>query len=212
MKTTFLLLFICIITLTASAQKVAVAATKENVLWVGLPNPLIVIAEGYMCKDIVVTTSDGKLEPGNDDCEYTIYPEKWGKLLITVSSKKQPAKALGLMEFRVKRIPPPVARIGGKEGGEIRKPILQVQLGVVAALTGFDFDARFIVTKYTLTLTRGSNIYFSHNNKGAKFEQPVFDAFREIAVGDVLDVYDIDCVGPDRSVMRLQPIRFRVVE
>jgi GldM C-terminal domain len=47
---------------------------------------------------------------------------------------------MGEFKFRLKRIPDPVAKIGGKKDGGISKAVLAAQQGIIPTMEGFDFD------------------------------------------------------------------------
>jgi hypothetical protein len=67
--------------------------------------------------------------------------------MVSVSAK---GKSQGpAIPIRVKKIPDPVAKVGGKTGNvEVKKVELSQIGGVGAELAGFDFDAKFIVVSF----------------------------------------------------------------
>src|SRR5690606_13825332 len=129
------------------SQGVAVAADKMNVLYVGLENPITIAAEKYSCKDLVVEISQGTITKNKDNsCRYTANFKTPGKTIITVKNNK--GKILSEVEFRIKRVPDPVAMVGGMNGGVIAKNKFKVQGGVIAELLNFDIGINYKIISY----------------------------------------------------------------
>src|SRR5690606_20010260 len=75
---------------------------------------------------------------------------------IAVSAEVAPGKTqtLSTTEFRVKRIPDPIAKFGGKTGGNMATVAIKAQNAVFASLDNFDFDAKFNVTKFSMIIAK----------------------------------------------------------
>jgi hypothetical protein len=189
------------------SQKCVVANIKENVVYIGIPNPLDIAVEGYKCKDITVTTDNGRLETTDNDCSYSLYPTDAGTTYIILIERKS-EKQLGKLPFRVKHIPEPVAIVAGKQGGAITKSIMKVQIGIAAVLLGFDFDARFMVTGFTISIIRKSKSLYTEECSNARFTDNTKSAFNTLEDGDKIVFSNITCKGPDSRTRQLQPIEF----
>ncbi len=127
-----------------------VAATAMNVFYMGIDNPVSVSAPMPNFK----ASAPGLRAKGNSG-EYIMRPTKTGKVTVNVSGTDENGKnvSLGKQEFRVKRIPTPVAYIGGKTGTIV---LTKSQLGngvINAKLEGFVFDLRVKVKSFTLGTT-----------------------------------------------------------
>lgn len=81
-------LILCLMPFFACAQKCVIANTKMNAVYLGVPNPIDVAVEGYLCRNLIVTTDNGRLEPLDDSCSYDLSVEKAGKATITITEKK----------------------------------------------------------------------------------------------------------------------------
>ncbi len=193
------------------SQKCVVANTKENIFYLGVPNPIDVAIEGYKCKDVVVTTDNGKVDPTDEPCSYQITLDKAGIAYVIVSEKKS-NRPLGKIPFRVKHIPDPVAMVASKQGGAIGKNIMKVQLGITAVLLGFDFDARFVVTGFTIIITRKSKSLYTEECTNARFTDNAKSEFNNLQDGDKIVFSNITCKGPDQRERQLQPIEFIIAE
>lgn len=196
----------------AYSQKCVITNDKMNVAYILVPNPMSVAVAGYACSDITVTINNGELKPGYEPCSYDWYPKEVGRATVTVTSLKQKDKILGKSEFRVKRIPDPVAMVGGKPGGEIRKATLQAQMGIVAYLLNFDFDAKFVITAYTISIIHNQQNTFTEDCNNARFSQSIYQALKRIATGDRVTFRNIKCKYPDGRTTELLPIEFRIID
>ena len=66
------------------------------------------------------------------------------------------SKSMGKKEFRVKRVPPPVASFMGLEGeGALSVGKLKVAQGVLAKMKNFDFEMNFKVTSFDMAINVG---------------------------------------------------------
>ena len=95
---------------------VTVSATKMNVFYIGVPNPIKVSAAGVSSNDVKVSVGgggQGSLTRGKGTGEYVVTVKKPAPLgqecEVRVNAKGLNEKAL----FRVKRIPDPVAKLSG---------------------------------------------------------------------------------------------------
>lgn len=135
-----------------------IAATKMNVLYLGLPNPIKVSVPGVASENLEVSiTNNGRVEKSGDD--YLVYPSKiddTGKstsisVVANMGGEKRP---MGSMPFRVKEVPAPIATIGGKSSGNLRKEDLLAEDGLFADMPkDFDFDLKFKVTQFEITFS-----------------------------------------------------------
>ena len=122
-----------------------VSADKMNVIYIGVPNPMTISVPGvpdekvkYSVAGSLTLTQDPKLPKGHYIAEAKGQP---GEATITVNAdfNEKPTK-MGEFKFRLKRIPDPVAKIGGKKDGNIPKAQLAAQQGIIPTMEGFDFD------------------------------------------------------------------------
>jgi gliding motility-associated protein GldM len=128
-------------------RSVTVTADKMNVFYMGVENPLSVVAAGVSSNDLRVSASNATLTPNGP-----------GKFIAKVSGGGGVAKLTisggGLnptsFDFRIKPIPDPVAKLGGSTGGDIGNGVMKAQQGIIAELAGFDFDARCEIAGFEL--------------------------------------------------------------
>ena len=133
---------------------VTVSATKMNVFYIGVDNPIKVSAAGASSNNIKVSAGGGggpTVRKGSGAGEYVVKVTKPAPLgqecQIRVSAGGLNEKAL----FRVKRIPDPVAKLGKESGGAMGNGEFKAQGGVLAILENFDFDARCAISGFVVT-------------------------------------------------------------
>lgn len=128
-------------------RSVAVSADKMNVFYIGVENPISVSAAGTNSNDLKVSMSGGggklKKKGSNTWVATVTRPEP---CKINVNAGKLKASK----EFRVKRIPDPVARLGKKEDGGMGNGEFKAQQGLIAWLDNFDFDAKCRIQGFTV--------------------------------------------------------------
>ena len=100
-----------------AAPSAAVALDKMNVFYIGVPNPISVSAGGVAPSELSVSGSGGiKLAPKGGAGKYEVTATTPGSVTISVSAKtKDGMKPQGTFKFRVKKIPDPVAKVGGNQ-------------------------------------------------------------------------------------------------
>ena len=132
-------------------RSVSVSALKMNVFYIGVDNPVGVTAAGVSSNQIKVSMSGGggcSIRPGGGNYVVTATrPTKKDEFAyVNVAAPGLTAKS----EFRVKRIPDPVAVLGANESGSIENGVMRAQRGVIARLDNFDFDARCNIAGFNL--------------------------------------------------------------
>jgi gliding motility-associated protein GldM len=184
---------------------VTVAPTKMNVFYVGVDNPVDVSVAGVRPEDVSVTITNGTIKKKKGG-SYVVNPRRPGNSFVTVLANIDGKKnAMGKREFRVKRVPDPVAKVAGIKGGGIKKAILIAQVGVAADLENFDFDLTFRVTQFTVSASV-QGFRKDAKSKNYKFTNAQKQIIRSLSTGQRLYIEDIKAVGPDGSTRSLPAI------
>lgn len=130
----------------------SVSADQMNVFYAGVPNPVTAAAAGISPADISVSASGAgvRVAPkGNGKYEFTFTGT--GECMVSVSAKtKDGVKSQGPpVKFRVKPLPKPELKLGGKFAPqELKKGDLAMVSGLGAGANGFDFQANYIVQSW----------------------------------------------------------------
>jgi hypothetical protein len=177
----------------------------------GIENPLEVLVNKNNCKDFKLASADGNIQSTELPCYYTFQPSKTGKASIYVVNKAN-QKTIDTIRFKVADIPLPVATLANKNGGNIRRSELKVQMGIAARYEGFDFDAKAKILGFTIVILRGNAVTFSKVCDGALFQDGVKKSFGDLQNGDRVVFFGIQCVTADQKNRRLEAIEFSVVE
>lgn len=188
-----------------------ISPTKMNVFYYGIDNPVEISVPGIPSNKIRPTVLGGGARISKARKGYVVKPTKTsGKVKIAVMAEiDSKQKSMGSMEFRIKTIPEPKAKIMGKSSGTIAKALLINAPGVIAELEDFVFDLKFKVTKFTITITKGG--YTSElNQKGSSFSSQQKDAIKGLKSGSKIIIENIEAKGPDGRTKPLSPIIFRV--
>jgi gliding motility-associated protein GldM len=127
-----------------------VAAEKMNVFYIGVDNPVSISAAGIPTAQLNVDAQGAgiSLTPiegtGN---RYNVRVEQPGDASIILSGGGLERTSF---DFRVRRIPDPVAKFSGEVGGALGDGQFRAQRGVIASLENFDFDARCEIAGFRL--------------------------------------------------------------
>lgn len=181
---------------------VNVSADKMNVFYIGVDNPISIAAAGVSSNDIGVSASgSGIALSSTGKSSYNVKVATPGESFIKISDKKN-GKQLGEFKFRVKKIPDPVAKIGGKTGGTFGSGQMGAQLGIFPELENFDFEAKCDIQSYTLYYTKRRQDPQALNGTGNRFDGQVAAAVKAAGVGDTYNFVDIKARCPGDAIGR----------
>lgn len=189
-----------------------VSADKMNVFYIGVANPITCTISGIRSDAISTSISGGggTAKPGGAG-KFDVFVTSPGKATVNLSAKDKDGKAVvGSKEFRVKYIPDPTPVIAGKNGGPMGTGEWKAQLGVVAELKDFDFDAKFNVTGFDMTLSQKNADLQTCQNSGAKFNGSCANLQQQAKVNSVYYLDNIKATGPDGRSRNLGTIAFKI--
>jgi gliding motility-associated protein GldM len=179
-----------------------VSPDKMNVLYIGVPNPVTVSAPGVPTASINASMSGGSIKGSAG--HYIATVSSIGSAKITVTGEI--GMVLGASEFRVKRIPDPKAQFGGKSGGSTSAANIRAQDRLFAKLDGFDFDARFNVTRFTILIIKPRQDAIIYSGSSGELTGAMKSALNTVTPGTTVVFKDIVAVGPDGSPRGLDAI------
>lgn len=191
----------------------SVSADKMNVVYIGVPNPVTITAAGFTADKISAAISAGTIipDPASGPGHYVITQTAsvQGGVDVNVFGKdaKGTNTTVGKFNFRVKRIPDPVAKIGGQQGGKMASSLIRAQTGIAAVLEGFDFNCPFLVQKYDcIFLKKRQDPKLVLDQKGNLFSAEVLKHISTAQPGDALifdNIYARGCDGTPRKLASL---------
>ena len=178
---------------------VSVSATKMNVVYRGINNPIAV--GGGVGGEISASASSGSLtRTGNGT--YNLLPGSADEVTISVSSG---GSSLGSMKFRVKDLPKPTALIRNVQNGLVSKSALLAANRVEAEMKDFDFDGvKYDVVGYTFRYKTKSGTTKEAKANGGAFTDEMKTAISGSNVGDTFLFTAIQVRGNDGKVKTLE--------
>ena len=185
-------------TYEVGSRSVAVSADKMNVFYMGVDNPVSVSASGVSSNDVRVSAT-GPVSINKGGSGYIVKAQRPGEAKINVSANGQ---TLGSFDFRVKRIPDPVARLGNQEEGQLGNGAFKAQRGVVAMLENFDFDARCNIQGFKLVRVPKRQDPITVVNPGGSFNAESQRIVRAASPGDTYYFQDIKARCPGDNAGR----------
>ncbi|MDR0713807.1 MAG: hypothetical protein LBF89_06075 [Bacteroidales bacterium] len=186
-----------------------VSATKMNVLYVGVDNPISISVSGVPTDRISARMSNGNLTRSGPG--WIARPLRPGtEALVTVDANIDgQTKRMGAQSYRVKTVPNPVAKVAGKIGGRIDKATLAAQMVVQAEMENFDFDLKFRVTEFSVSaVVKGFTQ--TKPTKGTNISADQKALINGLSKGSKVYFEDIKVVGPDGSTRELPAVAFTI--
>jgi len=198
----------------AARPSTVISADKMNVLYIGVDNPMSISVPGVANDNVTATISGGggslSKDPKAGGGKYIARVTTQGKAVISVSAKLDEGKStsMGSMEYRVKRVPDPVAMVAGKKGGPINKSVLAAQPGPVSIMENFDFELYFKVINFKMTIVRKGRDPVELSSNGNLFSPQMKSLIQGSPIGTKVYIEYIKATGPDKTVRSLSPVNF----
>ncbi|MCB9296982.1 MAG: M48 family metalloprotease [Lewinellaceae bacterium] len=170
---------------------VSIAADKMNVLYVGVDNPLTIAVAGIPNEQVQVSSRDVKIVALGEG-RYVAQPAMPGNAAIRVSGKGFPER---MANFRVKRIPDPVAQIEGVPGGALAAEVFK-NTGGLSLHSNSDFDADCSITFFSVVHVPKGQDPIESTNAGANYSEQTARLIRRAQAGDVYYFDNVRCRCP----------------
>ncbi len=186
------------------APTYAISATKMNVFYIGVKNPVAVTATG---KEISATISGsgGKMTRTGAG-KYNVTVRNRGTATVSVIADGQ---KMGSMKFRCLPVPDPYAVVAGRKGGLVPKSTLLAQSIVKAKLDNFVFDLSFPITSFTVSATI-QGFTEEYRTTGAQITAQQKGLIRQLKRGDKVYFERIKARAPDGTTRELGSISFKL--
>jgi gliding motility-associated protein GldM len=191
---------------------VVISAIKMNVFYESVDNPVEISVPGVTSKDLSITISNCTYRKTGNVYVVSPKPGKAGlKSIVTVSAKiNGKVRRIGSKEFRIKRVPDPIAMVAGMKEGKISKNLLKAQQAVFAEMgDDFDFDLEFRVTGFTVSTIKGGYLQDARS-KNNRFTQEQKDLINSVGRGGRVFFEGVRAVGPDKTTRKLNTITFTI--
>lgn len=185
-------------------RSATISATKMNVFYIGVDNPVEVSVAGVPSNQVNVKMAGagGGNIKRNSDGTYNVSVNRPTKLneyaKINVSA---PGFNAG-KDFRVKRIPDPVPKLSKSRGGVMSSGEFKAQGGVSAVLENFDFEAKCDLSGYRVVRVPRRADPEIAENPGAKYRQDARRIVNKARPGDRFFFENIKCRCPGDPAAR----------
>lgn len=194
-------------------RSVAISATKMNVFYIGVDNPVEVSAAGISSNAMKVTmTGGGGNINRNADGTYNVTvstPTPGNELAyINVTAPGIPGAKKG---FRVKRIPDPVTKLGNKMSGGISSGEFKANTGIIPKLEGFDFEAKCQIESFRIVRSPKREDPKVAENRSGKYGAEATALVNAAKPGDRYYFENVKCKCPgDKGVREITPLTFYI--
>lgn len=187
-----------------------ISATAMNLFYIGLPNPVDIAASGVAKDKIKASITNGTIKKEKDG--WVVNVSKPGTATVKVTAEVDgESKNMGSMEFRVKKVPTPIAKIAGKSTGAVQKGKLSATSGIVAEMENFEFDVRVLVSEYTLVYTQANGLAKEVKVKGFRFDEKVKKILRSLKKNSRVTFENIRATMPGGEKRLLNSVPLKVI-
>ena len=187
----------------------AVEAVKMNVIYVGVDNPVTIVASGINQTDLEVSIDNGTIrkEGGN----YIINPAHYGTATVNIAAD---GEKIGSKEFRAKNLEAPQSYLVLEDkliqGGEITLADLVKAKGISVAIPNFIFDIKFQVVSFNVNVTGEGGITVIEKSDSEMFTGSQTHLIRSLRPGQKCIIEEIHAFGPDGITRELKPLTFHI--
>jgi gliding motility-associated protein GldM len=188
-----------------------VAATKMNVFYIGVDNPVSISVPGIAEANISPSISVGSLtrDPSGKDWIVKV-PQGQPRTTITVNAMYQgESRPMGSAEFRIRRVPDPRAEIAGQVEGSIDKNTLLAANAIIPLMKDFEFELFFEVKSFRMTTIVGGD-GISKRATGNRFTEEMVSMIKSARSGQKFFFENIQAEGPDKIPRSLNPISLEI--
>jgi gliding motility-associated protein GldM len=189
-----------------------ISATKMNVFYMGVPNPVSISAPGVPAESIrpSISGGGGSIKKGTGG-EWIVNVTKPGDVKITVNAEVGgKSKVMGSMDFRVKQIPTPKALISGKSSGALSPRVLAAVSGLFLDMEGFVFDVKVDVISYEFSyVVDGFTSTIKVN--GGSITEDVKDKLRRVKRNTTVSFENVKVKMPDGTTRFSTPVVFKMI-
>lgn len=195
-----------------------VSADKMNVLYIGVDNPMSISVPG-VANNLVRVSIEGaggtlKPDPSKGGGHYIATVSTQGKATFRVSAEiSGKVTPMGQFEYRVKRVPDPIATAANSKGGPINKNMLAAA-NIIPVLENFDFELFFKVTSFKMSIFgKGKDPVLDMPSENNQLTQAMRDQLSKARPGDKVYFEYIKArmaSGSDQSIRSLPSLSFTI--
>jgi gliding motility-associated protein GldM len=187
-----------------------VAATKMNVFYIGVDNPVSISVPGIAEANLRPSISVGTLTRDVTGKGWIVKVPQGQKTIISVDADVLGTpRSMGSAEFRIRRVPSPVAEIAGQVEGTIDKSTLLAAGAIIPVMRDFEFELFFEVKSFRMTTIVGGD-GISKRGNGNRFSDEMISMIQNSRKGQKFFFENIQAEGPDKIPRSLSPISLEI--
>ena len=197
----------------AAKPSSSVSADKMNVIYIGVPNPFTVSVPGVAHDKVKVLATGCTLTPDvkTGKGHYLVSATTQGEAMIKVSADLNgKVLPMGDFKFRVKRIPNPVAKIGGKREGAIAKSAIAAQSAIIPEMENFDFDLFSKVKSFRMSRYGKGRDPIEKSSESNLLTPEMKDVLNQSRAGDKILFEYIQATMPDGTTRSINSIALTI--
>ena len=192
-------------------QRFMITEANGHVIYAGIDNPVSLLVDGKPCNSIVLKTDNGSIEFTNDQCWFTIIPQRVGFAEVQIFRKSHDKLVLvGTHTFIVRDLPDPVPYVGNLKWGKVKKSSFFSMGGLISK--GEEVHNDGIVKRFTITIVREDRCLSSLTNVGYRFEEATFQMLKLLQNGDRVLISSIEVVDVLGRNITLRPIEYIIAD
>lgn len=181
-------------------RSATVSATKMNVFYKGVENPLSISVPGVAASQIRPSINVGTLRPeGHGKYIVTIPGDVNQKATVRVNAIIDGEESLfDSYDFRVKRIPDPTPTIGGAySSGEVERDFPKVSSIIAKTPESFDFDYTFLVEGFVMWYQGADGYWVDLESDSHQFTPEMQRLFDRLPINSRITFEDIVVKAPE---------------
>lgn len=192
---------------TALKPLAVISATKMNVVYIGLENPISVSVPGYSANQVQVTcSSGGRLKPAGQAGTYNLTVDGSSREIevsASVKDAKGTTKKMGIQKYRVRNIPKPTPMLGSiEQSGPVSAGELKAAQFVFTVLKDFAFEGvKFTPFEYYIVYQPKKGDGRAEKGNGSAITPAIKQILNNAKKGDRITLAQIKANGPAGAVM-----------
>jgi gliding motility-associated protein GldM len=178
-----------------------ISATKMNVFYRGVDNPVSISASGKADAQIHPEMAGGNISRSDEGWIVNNLSNNIIETTVKVYADDNGGrKFMGEGFFRVKRLPDPIGRIPGATSGKITKNKLLANPFLICQMPDYvDFKYDFKVISFTMIVPQGGGYMVQEKSESQMFTDKMKNVIQTVRSNDIIVFQDIKVRGPEGS-------------
>jgi gliding motility-associated protein GldM len=194
-----------------AAPSAAVFLEKMNVFYIGVDNPITISAAGVAPSNLSPSLTGGTMRANGKAGSYIVNVTAGAEATLNIGAKLNGGnKSMGSFKFRIKRVPDPVCYVGSlKADGSMTKSELMGQAGVFAKMENFDFDLKFSVVSFVLSISI-NGVFVEKKSMGPVITKEMKKMMGGAKPGNRVFFEQVTVKGPDGTLRKIPGVNIKV--